>query len=335
MARAVWFAGPRQAELREEAVEEPSRGQVKVASICGLVSAGTETNMYKGEGNADELERFPYARGELPFPIKFGYQEVGEVVAVGDDVELEVGDRVFCIHPHQELFTVDTPFVWKLPHDLPPERAAFMALFFVGVNSMLTTPALVGDCVAVSGLGVVGSLTAVLARRTASRVVLIDPVESRREAAAWIGADAVVSPSDAADAIAECTNGRGVDVFFEASGAPPALQTALENTGMEGTISVSSWYGTRPVQLSLSPEFHFRRYKVVSTGPVLPPELAPRWDFDRLWSVVWDLMRDIHVEEHLITHRVPFSRAPEAYELLDSPQRDALGVLLEHETQPR
>lgn len=335
MARAVWFVGPRTAELRDDDVADPKAGEIQVAGICSLVSAGTEMNLYRGEANPGGLERFPTSRGQLPFPVKFGYHEVGEVVAAGDDSGFAVGDRALCFHPHQELFTIDASLAWKLPPDLLPERAAFMALFFVAVNSMLTTPVLVGDCVAVSGLGVVGSLTAALARRNASRLILVDPAEKRRKAAEWIGADAVVDPSEASTAIAELTDGRDVDLFFEASGAPAALQTALDNTAMEGTVSVSAWYGTRQVPLSLSPEFHFRRHQIVSTGPTLPPALAPRWDLDRVWTVIWDYLADLKVDELLITHRVPFSRAPEAFELVDSPDRDSLAVLIEHERPPQ
>src|SRR3546814_1630717 len=71
-----------------------------------------------------------------------------------------------------------------------------------------------------------------------------------------MGADAVVDPSEVASVVAELSQGRGVDTFIETSGAPPALQTAITNTGERGSVVVPAWYGTRPVSLSLSPEFH-------------------------------------------------------------------------------
>src|SRR3546814_15903462 len=71
---------------------------------------------------------------------------------------------------------------------------------------------------------------------------------------------------------------RGVDTFIETSGAPPALQTAITNTGERGSVVVPAWYGTRPVSLSLSPEFHLRALtiKSVFVGSVGGDELA-RW----------------------------------------------------------
>jgi threonine dehydrogenase-like Zn-dependent dehydrogenase len=41
----------------------------------------------------------------------------------------------------------------------------------------------IGDCVAVYGQGIVGSLCAQLARRTASNIIVVDRLEARRRIA--------------------------------------------------------------------------------------------------------------------------------------------------------
>ena len=330
MAEALWFTAARTAELRPQRVRPPGPGEIQVAGLCALISAGSEMNLYRGEADLPDLAGFPTAEGRLPFPVKFGYQEIGEVTAAGEGTSLRVGDTVLCHHPHQTVFTIEERFASLVPKDVPPQRAAFATLMGVAQNAFMTTPPVIGDCVAVSGLGVIGALTAAFARRVAARLILIEPNAQRREAAAWVGADAVVDPAGAAEAIAELTGGRGVDVFFEASGAPAALQTALQLTGTEGTVTVASWYGTRTVNLSL-PEFHLRRLKLVSTGPALPPHLAPRWDKERVRQVAWTHLRELEVDQTLLTHRIPFDSAPEGYRTLDDPSSGAIAVLLEHE----
>src|SRR3546814_18505463 len=87
---------------------------------------------------------------------------------------------------------------------------------------------LVGEVVALSGLGIIGSLTAHLVRKSAGKLILIDPAAERRARSAWMGADAVVDPSEVASVVAELSQGRGVDTFIETSGAPPALQRSAE-----------------------------------------------------------------------------------------------------------
>lgn len=329
-ATAVWFTAPRLVELRPSEVRPPAEGEIQVRGLCALISAGSEMNLYRGEGDLPDLSLFPTAEGQLPFPVKFGYQEVGEVEAAGPGTDFEVGDRVFCFHPHQTRFTISADLVWKIPPELDAERAAFAGLFGVALNACLTTPPLVGDCVVVSGLGVIGTFAAHLARLTAGSLVLVEPSATRRRRSAWIGADAVVHPNEAASAVEELSAGRGADLFIEASGAPPALQQAMRLTGTEATVTVASWYGTRPVPLSLSPEFHLRRQKVVSTGPSLPAHLTPRWDRARMRRVAFARLAGLDVGTLLVTHRVPFRRASEAYALLDDPDADTLAVLLEH-----
>ena len=328
--KAVWFTGPRRVELRTAEVRPPGPTEITVRSICALISAGSEMNLYRGEADLPSLAQFPTAEGQLPFPVKFGYQEVAEVEEAGSESGYSPGDRVFCFHPHQNRFTINTDLVWRIPAGVDSERAAFAGLFGVALNACITTPPLAGDCVVVSGLGVIGSFAAYLARLTASSLIVIEPDQSRRERGAWIGADAVVHPSDAAEAVDELSQGRGADLCIEASGAPPALQQAIELAGLEATITVASWYGNRPVPLELSREFHLRRHKVISTGPLVPAHLAARWDRTRMRAVSFDHLARLDVSNNLVTHRVPFELAPEAYKVLDDPTTDTLAVILEH-----
>lgn len=336
-ARALWFAGPRQAELRAEEVPAPGPREVQVRTVCSLVSAGTEMSVYRGQISADADIGVQAMAGGFSFPVKFGYQVVGTVVAAGPGAGYQAGDGVFVQHPHQEVFNIpaDAGAVFRLPAGMEPDRAAFLALYRVAVNCLLDPPVRVGDCVAVSGLGVVGSFCAQLARKNADRLVLIDPSANRRELARWIGADKVVAPGDAPAAIAEMTRGRGVDVFIEASGSPAALQTAVDTTGFEGTIGVVAWYGTREVSLDLGGAFHLKRLRIVSSwvGRV-PAYLSSRWTPLRQRELAARQLAAVPVGT-LITDRVPFGRAPDAYALIDTNAETHLAVLLDYQPHER
>jgi 2-desacetyl-2-hydroxyethyl bacteriochlorophyllide A dehydrogenase len=341
--RALWFTGPRQAELLDEEVGAPGPGEVRVRGSVSLVSAGTEMIQYRGEAGSRLESDLPTSAGEYPFPIKFAYQIVGHVETAGADAEFGVGRRVFAYHPHQDLFTMRSGgaggttlapsgrrLLFAVPDSLDTDRAVFANLYSVALTCLLDVPVRIGDAVVVSGLGIVGSFCAEMARETAQRLILVDPMPHRRELAAWIGADAVVAPADAAAAIEELSAGRGADVYIEASGAPAALQAALEGTGREGTIAVVSYYGNKPVTLTLAPEFHLRRLRIVSTqNASVGSGLQPRWDTERRMSVAMSRLERIDVSR-LITHRFLFAQAPEAYRLLDERPEEALAVLLEY-----
>jgi threonine dehydrogenase-like Zn-dependent dehydrogenase len=341
-ARALWFTAPRVAELIEEPIPHPGPGEILVDGIVSLVSSGTELVMYRGEAASAAESDLPTAAGTFPFPLKYAYQIVGRVSEAGAGSGMEVGQTVFVYHPHQERFVVPTrtadaipnlagwPLVYTVPGELSPEKAVFANLFCVALNCLLDVPVRIGDCVVVSGLGIVGTFCAYLARLTAKHLILVDPLPGRRERAAWIGADAVTSPGDAMSTVADLTNGVGADVYIEASGAPPALQQAVAATGTEGTIAVVSYYGRKPVPLVLAPEFHLRRQRVVSSMVgAIGSGLQPRWTLERRMDVAMTHLAGIDTGR-LVTQRFSFDDAVAAYELIDHRPDETLGVLLEY-----
>ena len=104
-----------------------------------------------------------------------------------------------------------------------------------------TAPVAHGSSVAVIGLGGVG-LAALMgaAVRGATQIIAVDPVESRRAAAAELGATHVIDPADGdvAKQIRAMTGKRGADTVFEAVGAPGTIDAAIRGTRRGGTTCV-------------------------------------------------------------------------------------------------
>lgn len=332
VARALWFTSKSHAELVEEDLPALGSGDVLVRAVVSLVSAGTEMLVYRGELPAEDDLGLETCKGSFGFPVKYAYQVVGEVEQAGPDATLAVGDLVFARHPHQDRFVVSSSgwLVSRVPPGLAAERAVFVNLLEVALNCHLDVPVRLGDCVVVYGQGVVGSLAAQLARRTAAVVVVVDPIPSRREHALAWGADAALAPDDAPTAIADLTSGRGADVCIEATGVPSALQAAVLATGQEGTIAVVSFFGTRVVPLVLSPQFHYGRLKIVSSQvSSLGSGLQPRWTRGRRTAVAFGLLGQQWLQTP-VSHELPFSDASKAYSMLDTKPDDAIGVLLRY-----
>jgi 2-desacetyl-2-hydroxyethyl bacteriochlorophyllide A dehydrogenase len=331
-ARGLWFTAPRRAELLAESVKKPTGSEVTVRAIASLVSAGTEILVYRGELAAEDKLGLETCAGSFGFPVKYAYQVVGEVIEAGPEARFKPGQILFVRHPHQDYFTVrsDGWLISAVPEGISPERAVFVNLLEVALNCNLDVPLRIGDCVVVFGQGVVGSLAAQLTRRVAGSVIVVDPILARRNAALAWGADAAFAPADAAAGIAELTGGRGADICIEATGAPSALQAAILATGQEGTVAVISFFGTRPVPLVLSPEFHYRRQRIVSSQvSSLGSGLQPRWSRERRNAVAFDLLRRDWLATP-ISHELPFSRAPDAYVILDASPSDAMGIVLKY-----
>ncbi len=54
--------------------------------------------------------RAPLQGGDFPFPVKYGYAAVGT---------LADGHRVFCLHPHQDLFLAPRAMCAPVPDGVP------------------------------------------------------------------------------------------------------------------------------------------------------------------------------------------------------------------------
>jgi alcohol dehydrogenase len=333
-AEAVWFTGPRRVELRAEAISRPAPNQVTVKAIRSLISAGTEMKFYRGEAGLTleaAVTDMPTAKLEPGPKIKYAYQCVGTVIEAGSESGFSAGNLVFARHPHQDFFTVSERYgeqltLVRLPDGMDPEVAIFLNLTEVALNGLLDVPISLGDVVVVFGQGIVGTLVSQLARRTAGRLVVVDPFENRRKLALKLGADVAVDPKEANAAVMEVSKGRGADVAIEVSGAGSALQQAINVTGRDGTVLALSFYGDHKVDLVLAPEFHVRRIKVTSSFVgYLNPKITARWDFGRRGEAAIDLLPTLNTSD-LISHRFPLEKAPDAYELLDRKPGEVVGV---------
>ncbi|MFO8142324.1 MAG: dehydrogenase, partial [Marinobacter sp.] len=165
--RAFWVTGPGLGELRPVALAERSdtaAPMVTVRSLFSGVSRGTEALVFNNRVPPGEYQRMraPWQEGSFPYPVKYGYANVGEVI---DGPEHLRGQRVFCLYPHQQQYRVPASAVTVLPEQVPPERAILAANMETAINGLWDAQPAVGDRVAVVGLGVVGLLVAWLVRQ--------------------------------------------------------------------------------------------------------------------------------------------------------------------------
>jgi threonine dehydrogenase-like Zn-dependent dehydrogenase len=256
--------------------------------------------------------RAPFQEGVLPGPVKYGYSSVGRVEAAdapsGADAPAGptprgslVGQTVFCLYPHQDLYHVPSSAVTPLPAGLPPGRAVLAANMETAVNALWDSGASAGDKIVVIGAGVVGLLLAHLCSRLpGAEVLVVDPNPSKSRAAGALGIPFAVEADLRADA----------DVVFHASGSPAGLRSALGIAGPEATIVEASWYGDESVCLPLGQGFHSRRLTIRSSqvGSV-PPGRAPRWSTSRRMRLALSLLLDDRLDA-LITGESPFEELP-------------------------
>lgn len=166
-----------------------------------------------------------------------------------------------------------------------------------------------GGVVAIIGAGPTGLCTAMCCRqRLPSAIVLIDRDRSRLDFALDHGlADFVVDPAeeDPMGVIAALTEGRGADTVMEVAGGEGTFEMAWHIARPNATVVIVAMYD-RPQILPL-PDMYGKNI-VFKTGGVDASHC------DELMGLISDGSIDPSV---LVTHRFPFERIMDAYELFE------------------
>jgi alcohol dehydrogenase len=145
-----------------------------------------------------------------------------------------------------------------------------------------------GDCrgatLLIQGAGMLGLTAAAMASTAGAREILVcDPDPRRLARAADFGATRAVPSSDGAETLAQAverlTDGRGVDVALELSGAPEAIETGVRLLRIGGRyVLVGAVFPTRPV--ALSAEWIVRRLlRIEGVHNYVPADLARAVEF--------------------------------------------------------
>ena len=329
--RSLYFVGPRTIRIEGESVPDLGADEALVETLVSAVSSGTELLIYRGEMPRDlpADETIDALAGDLTYPLKYGYATVGEVVATGENVDDRWrGQTVFAFNPHESHFTAELADLVPVPEDVTPETAALLPTAETATTFVMDGRPRVGERVVVFGAGMVGLVTtSVLAEFPLERLTVVEPVDRRRELAAALGADETLAPTEVAR-VGERGEPPGADLAYELSGRPSTLDDALDAVGYDGRIVVGSWYGRKRAETDLGGFFHRNRIDVSSSQvSTLAPELRGRWTKERRMEAAWERLRDLDVDG-LVTHRIPFENAAEAYRLLDDEPGRALQVLL-------
>ncbi|MEO1206144.1 MAG: zinc-binding alcohol dehydrogenase [Pseudomonadota bacterium] len=302
MARALWYAGPGQLELRPEPVKHPNSHEAPVNTEFSGVSRGTERLILKGAVPEAEWAhmRAPLQCGEFPFPIKYGYCATG-IVQLGPN-EL-IGRRVFCLHPHQDVFNAPIEMLVPVPECVAAKRAVLAANMETALNGHWDAGSGPGDTIAVVGAGVVGLLVAAVACGiTGSQTHVIDPNPARRDIAQALGATFhTEAPSEL-----------GADVVFHTSASDAGLSSAIALCGVEAKLIEMSWFGDQKTSVPLGGAFHRKRLQIISSqvGHVSPSRRI-RWSYRRRLEMALTLLAD-PIFDQMVTEEIAFEDAPVA-----------------------
>jgi len=341
--QSLYFTSKRTVSVKEETLPKMNADQVLVQTIISAISAGTELLIYRGEAPTqlptDETIRA--LSGKLTFPLKYGYSLIGRVIKTGTGVDPSwLNKTIFSFHPHESHFKATLDEIIEIPEDIIPEDAVFMSNMETAFTLVMDGQPMIGEQIIILGQGIIGLLlTALLAQFPLGRLITLDCYKRRREISVSLGAHASLDPAlpNVLEHLRSELNATGMhpraDLVYEVSGNPDALNQAIGVAGFNGRIVIGSWYGTKIANLRLGGSFHRSRIKLMASQvSTIAPRFHGQWTSSRRIWQVWNMLRMIRPSCHFITHRIPFTEAAKAYELLDKSPDKTLQVILTFES---
>jgi threonine dehydrogenase-like Zn-dependent dehydrogenase len=345
MPKELITPAPREIGYQHYDDRDPVADEALIETTVSGIKHGTELNIYRGtlpfasELFDPVLRLFRAPRHDETiapfFPHTMGSWAAGIVRKVGPNVRrFHPGDMVHGEWKHRQtaikregsLYPVIAPADGETMIFSDPARFALAAVHDAAIK--------LGDRVAVFGMGAIGLLAVQMARLNgAVQIVVVDPIAGRRALALPLGADMALDPAacDAGMTIKEATGGEGVDVALEISGVYSALQHAIRAVHREGLVVTASYYGDTAGRVDLSREWHHNRITLRSSMPVwdCSHRCQPMWDLQRVEETAVQLLAQGRISvKPLIGARIPFSRAAEAYKIVDQSPDAAVKVIL-------
>jgi predicted dehydrogenase/threonine dehydrogenase-like Zn-dependent dehydrogenase len=286
-------------------------------------------------------------RSKIEAPIPLGYCHAGVVVEVGAKAQnFQIGDRVASNGPHAEFVRVPWTLAAKIPDGVSDEAAAFTPLAAIGLQGLRLAAPTLGETVVVYGLGLIGLLTAQLARAAGCRVIGVDTAADRLELAKSFGAEPLLGQgNDVPGAVLELTNGLGADAVLLtlAADSDEPIHLAAEMCRKRGRIVLVGVTGLnirrddfyrKELTFQVSCSYGPGRYDDAhEDGGIDYPPAFVRWTEGRNFGAVLALMGSGALDpKPLISHRFAFDQAASGYQALVSGER-ALGIVLTYPTQ--
>lgn len=329
-------------EVVDLPVPDPGPDEVLVrVEACGV--CGSDVHGYDGSSG----RRIP--------PIVMGHEAAGTVAAAGTKVaRFSKGDRVtfdstvycgacaFCARGEinlcdsrqvvgvscgdyrrsgafAEFIAVPERILYRLPETISFAEAAMLEAVSVALHAVRISRVKRGETALVIGAGMIGLLTLQAAKAAGcTRVLIADIDETRLNLAKRVGADEALHLSGA-ELVAEVlrqTNGKGVDVVWEAVGRNETVSAAIDCARKGGAITLIG---------NVTPEVTLPLQKVVTRQLRLQGSCASAGEYPEAIDLV--ASGKIQVKP-LITAIAPLEEGPRWFRRLHGREPNLMKVVL-------
>ncbi|MDO8686527.1 MAG: alcohol dehydrogenase catalytic domain-containing protein [Clostridiales bacterium] len=347
--KAMVISAPK--DVRYIEVERPKTGPGDVlvrVRYCGI--CGTDLAIFGGN--------MSFVRdGLIKYPVRIGHEWSGIVEETGSEVvNFKPGDRVigdnwvscgqckYCMqgdfHKCSGIRAVGTVNCWdgafaeyiliparhlyKLPDGISLEDGALIEPLSIAYSGVKESGIGTGCSVLVIGTGPIGLAATALARYMgAGKVMLAGRKDVKLDVGKKMGADTVINVTRESlkDFVLKETEGQGVSVILETSGAISIINDCLDYIGKKGIITLIGFYETQLNNFNID-KLVLNRIKMIGvTGEVTLHEII-------------NVVKTAGISlKPTITHRFAFDEAADAIRTAEGKNDIRIKMLVEVQTR--
>lgn len=335
--KALQYMGAKKVEVREVPMIPPAPGQARIrVTYCGV--CGSDIGIYSG--------KHPRAKA----PLTIGHEFVGVIEEINGEANgLKIGDRVAAypllscgtcyacrtgkdyICRQLRLIGIDldggmaeyvncsTEVLYKLPEGVEDRICAIIEPLAVAVHSVHRSGFKPLDSAAIIGAGPIGILIGLVLKDSgASRIVISDISDTRLALCREFGFETVDSKKESLAAyVAETTDGEGVNIVYECSGAAAGAEEMTYPVCADGMICLVGVHKeARSVVLS---DMHFRELNMTAT------RVYEKEEFRQTVYYTAKLQSEL---AKVITDVIPLEKSEHVFEYLADSSNGAMKVVI-------
>ena len=329
--KSVRLHGTGDLRIHEEPIPVAGEGE-KLVHVKSVGVCGSDLHWF-GEGSIGDAK--------LEHPLVLGHEMAGvtkDGQRVAIDPAMPCGHCEFCDHGHPNLCSnlifaghgktdgsLREWMAWseKCLHPIPDSMSdadgAMLEPLGVAIHTVDLGKVEAGMSVGVFGCGPIGLLIIQMARLSgAANIIATDKLPHRVEAARRFGADEayLVEDNSHLREIQAVTQGRGVDISFEAAGAQEAVNDAFAAVRPGGRVILAGIPDDDRTSFSAS----IARRK----GLTIKLVRRMKHTYPRAIELVSKGLVDVN---SIVTHRFPLAEAREAFRVAE--RREGLKIIIE------
>lgn len=359
-------------EMKVENLPAPKciKGGVLIRNHFSLISAGTEktsvTNaqsslLARAKKQPDQVKlvmdfvkkeglfaAINKVRTKLDSYKSLGYSTSG-VVIESDCPEFSPGDRVAAAGAgyavHSEIISVPKNLVAHIPDNVNFEDASYTTLGSIALQGVRQAEPMLGENVAVIGLGLLGQITVQLLKANGCRVMGMDVNPGAFETAKKFGADeCYVNSSENIKSMLAFTSGIGFDsvIITASTSSNQPVELAMKIARKRGKVIVVGAIGMNiprspfyekeidfKISCSYGPGRYDANYELLGNDY---PAGFVRWTENRNMQAILSLISQNKLDvKSLTTHTFDIQAAPEAYNIITGKTNEKfMGILLQY-----